>query len=75
MTQTNAIEIATDTRIATVPVTVRAHRRTVRTVAGQAVVAMLHAWNTASSVAAFKNMQSAVAETLSLAGTPIGGSL
>ncbi len=73
---TNSLTISTDTRRATVPVSmyIRAHRRTSRTVAGQAALAMLHAWNTASAVAAFKTLQSAASETLSLAGNNIATS-
>jgi hypothetical protein len=59
----NAMTISTDTKLATVPVTVfvRARRRTERTLAGQAALAMLHAWNTASAALAHKNLDAAAA--------------
>jgi hypothetical protein len=66
---TNTITIESATRTATVPVTCRVVNRTTRTVAGQAVVAMLHAWNTASACHALKNLQAAADETLTYASS------
>jgi hypothetical protein len=73
----NEIEITTETRRALVPVTVfiRAFRRTQRTVAGQATLAMLHAWNTASACHAFNGLRTATDETLTYAGQNIAGAL
>lgn len=67
---TNTIEIKTATRRAVVPATVfiRAFRRTSRTVAGQAVISMLHAWGTASANAAYGQLVNASNETLTLVG-------
>lgn len=69
----NNIEITTETRTATVAVTlfVKARRRTERTLAGQAALAMLHAWNTASACHAFKGLNAAADETLVYAGRSI----
>lgn len=68
---TNTIQIATETRLAIVPVTlfVRASRRTERTLAGQAVLSMLHAWGTASACAAHNNLMHAASETITYAAT------
>lgn len=73
MANTNRIEIATDSRTASVPVSmfIRAHHRTSRTVAGQAAIAMLHAWNTAIACHAFKSLNAAASETLALAGMAV----
>jgi hypothetical protein len=70
---TNTIEISSETRTATVAVAVyiKARRRTARTVAGQAALSMLHAWNTASACHAFKNLQVAADETLLYAAASV----
>lgn len=62
----NEIEIKTDTRRAIVPVTVfvKARRQTVRTLAGQAVLSMLHSWGTAGAGTAFVHMKVAAGDSL-----------
>ena len=68
---TNTIAIKTDTRSAVVPLTVRVVNRTTRTLAGQAVLSMLHAWNTASACAAYKHLQVAAGDTLLYAASAV----
>ncbi len=68
-TTTNSIQIDSATRTATVSVTVRRAGRRERTLAGQAAVCMLHAWNTASACHAYNNLQVAADETLSYAAS------
>lgn len=63
---TNRIEISTDTRRAQVPVTVyvRAFRKTTRTLAGQAVLSMLHAWGTDGASAAHAHLKIAAGDSM-----------
>jgi hypothetical protein len=59
------IHIATDTRSATVPVTVRMPGRSaVRTLAGQAVLSMLHSWGTVAAATAYAHMKVACGDSL-----------